>query len=492
VPFRLHAFADIILVAAMLAGIAVTQSARAADPSPQIATHGFAAADIGYLLVDIETGQPVASWQADHAFIPGSVLKLATSLVAWHVLGPDFRFKTRLWQKDDALYLQGGGDPVLDAVDLKNLLQALQTTRPQVQWRHFYIDATAIMPASQISDRQPVAADYNPGFGALNVDFNRLAVHRIADGTATPWQARSLADDLAVPADWVAVTPSPTPLPPDVPFVPVAMEAGQTSPADNWWIAASPSASGIPAGDAFFLPVKQSDLMTARIFRAIAGGMGIALPPPQAGNVPKEAVLIASHDSPALPELLQGLLRYSNNLSAELIGLTATGKLAGRNLDLAAAADQQAKWLGAQLPTTSWRDFRAANFSGLDGNNRATPRQMAAIVTAIAADAMLAASLPMLNPVDGDNAAGIAAGWQISGKSGTMDFAAGLAGVIVRPDGRRYGYAIFLADDRRRAELAARFDPRVLHPARDGRAWTLRARQLETDLLSEWAGMLSK
>lgn len=488
--FRLRILADSVFAVAILACFLAAPLARAADPSPQIAAHGFADADIGYLLVELDSGRPLAAWQADRPFVPGSVLKLATSLAAWHVLGADFRFKTQLWQKDDALYLQGGGDPVLDAVDLRDLVQALRMARPQAQWRHFYFDAAAVMPSPQISNRQPMAADYNPGFGALNVDFNRLAVHHVAGAAATGWQVRSLADNLTVAADWVAVTSSPMPLPPGAPFVPAGN--GQGLSADSWWVDHSLTTSDASPDDVFFLPVKQADLMTARIFRAIAATAGIALPQPQSGSVSQHADRIAAHESPALPELLQGLLRYSNNLSAELIGLTATEKLAGHKLDLTAAAGQQVKWLTAQLPMTAWHDFRAVNFSGLDGDNRATPRQMAAIVTAMAADTMLAAGLPALTAAAGDDAVGAATGWHVTGKSGTMDFAAGLAGVITRPDGRRYGYAIFLADDRRRAELAASFDPRILHPASDGRPWTLRARRLEMALLSDWITQLSK
>ncbi|HWT99537.1 MAG TPA: D-alanyl-D-alanine carboxypeptidase, partial [Terriglobales bacterium] len=132
------------------------------------------------------------------------------------------------------------------------------------------------------------------------------------------------------------------------------------------------------------------------------------------------------------------------------------------------------------------------NFSGLDGDNRNTARQMAAIVQAIAGDEALATTLPDLVLPDETGAMKVVAGWRITGKSGTMDYAAGLAGLITRPDGRQYAYAIFLADDRRRAELAASFDPRILHPAKDGRAWTLRARQLETDLLLDWIAQISK
>lgn len=460
-----------------------------------VAANGFAATDVGYLLIDLGTGDrqdgygagTIKEWQADHGFVPGSVLKLATSLTAWHVLGADFRFATRLWQKGDDLYLQGGGDPVLAATDLKDLMRVLQGTQPGKAWRHFYVDARAVLPASEISDRQPAAADYNPGYGALNVNFNRLAISR-GSGPAAGWQIRSLADGLTVPVDWVPLEAAPGTLPAGAPFIMAGN--GETPPTDHWWVDRKLLQPGAAVPD-LFLPVKQPDRMTAQIFRVIADRLGLALPEAQDGEVPAAASLLAQHESPALPDLLQGLLRYSNNLSAELIGLTTAGKITGKAVTLETAAAVEMHWLAEHLPAMSWRGFQMANFSGLDGANRASPRQMMAILQAIVAEPALAASLPDLAVSMDEAGALAAAGWHVTGKSGTMDYAAGLAGIIAGPAGRRYGYVIFLTDERRRAALAASFDPRVLHPAQDGRAWTLHARQMEMALVKNWLSELA-
>lgn len=471
------------LLAALAAPI-LSAAVQAADatPSPVIAQQGFADGEIGYVLVDLANGKTVADWQGDRLFVPGSVLKLVTSLTAWKILGEDFRFTTRLWQSGDALYLQGSGDPVLTASDLQSLLRSLQATRPGLSWRHFYLDASALHPAAMISDRQPLAADYNPGFGALNVDFNRLAVTPSRTRSDGAWQVSSQAYGLTVPVDWVPITPAPALLPLGAPFVPAAGDGDK--PQDRWWYASDSLPADKTAAGELFLPVKQADPMTGKIFRAIAKGMGIALPEPQYGAVPTDAVLLAQHDSPALPGVLQGLLRYSNNLSAELIGMTAAKHLTGQAGSLAAAAGAQRRWLTTNLPAVSWQGFRMVNHSGLDGDNRASPRQMAGLLQAVAANPALADCLPDItaNVTEG-GAAAVPAGLHITGKSGTMDYAAGLAGLMTMPDHRQYAYVIFMADDRQRAALDARFDARILQPAKDGRAWTLRARQLQTGLL---------
>ncbi|HVJ44239.1 MAG TPA: D-alanyl-D-alanine carboxypeptidase [Dongiaceae bacterium] len=485
-----------LALAVMLAAAAFPRLAKAADatPAPVIEQQGFNNGDVGYVLVDLASGKTITDWQADRLFVPGSVLKLVTSLTAWKILGEDFRFTTRLWQSGDALYLQGSGDPVLTATDLQSLLRSLQATRPGAVWRHFYIDATALLPGSMISDRQPVAADYNPGFGALNVDFNRLAITpaRTQSGTQSPgiWQVSSQAYGLTVPVDWVPITPSPVLLPQGAPFVPASPD--DASPADRWWYAAGAMPADKAPAEELFLPVKQADPTTGKIFRTIAHDLGIALPEPQPGPVPADAILLTQHDSPALPGVLQGLLRYSNNLSAELIGMTAAKRLTGQVPTLAAAAAAQLQWLKANLPAVDWTGLRMVNHSGLDGDNRASPGQMAAVLGAIAADPALADCLP---DITGSLVAGESvnspAGIHITGKSGTMDYAAGLAGVMTIAD-RQYAYAIFIADDAQRAALAAKFDPRILRPAKDGRAWTLRARQLQMALLKEWLSQVGR
>ncbi|HVJ35691.1 MAG TPA: D-alanyl-D-alanine carboxypeptidase [Terriglobia bacterium] len=467
-----------------LALLTFAGSAWAADAAPvsAIAEQGFAARDIGYVLVDLADGKTIADWQGDRLFVPGSVLKLVTSLTAWKILGEDFHFTTRLWQAGDALYLQGSGDPVLTATDLQSLLRSLQATRPGLAWRHFYLDTGAILPAATISERQPLAADYNPGFGALNVDFNRLAVTPSRARSDGAWQVSSQAYGLTVPIDWVPITPSPALLPLGAPFVPAAGDGDK--PQDRWWYASDSLPADKTAAGEMFLPVKQADPMTGKIFRVIAKSLGIALPEPQYGAVPADAVLLAQHDSPALPGVLQGLLRYSNNLSAELIGITAAKRLTGQTGSLVAAASAQLRWLTANLPAVNWQGFRMVNHSGLDGDNRASPRQMAGLLQAIAANPALADCLPDITAsLAAGGAATEPAGLRITGKSGTMDYAAGLAGLMTMPGHRQYAYVIFMADDRQRAALDARFDARILRPAKDGRAWTLRARLLQASLL---------
>lgn len=497
-----RAVASLALIVGSLWGIGTPASAGDEEISDEasklIKQQGFADDDVGYIVIDLATGRAIDHAQADRPFVPGSVLKLATSLVAWQVLGADFHFTTRLWQKGAALYLQGGGDPVLAATDLQGLAQSLRAQHPMANWQAFYVDATAIMPAAEISARQPLAADYNPGFGALNVDFNRLILDwPIASSSPaksgqppSPFRITSQAEGLAVPIDWISPSPASDPLPPGASFV-LASPGGQDEP-ESWAYNTDLTHGALAAPGSLALPVKQADPMTARIFRALVLDQHVNLPLPQNGAVPPDATLLAEHDSPSLVEMLPRLLRYSNNLTAELIGLTSNIRLSGKAATLADSAQQHMRWLASNLPSTDWQGFRMINHSGLDGDNRATPRQIAAILQRMATDPALADCLPELH-FKSDELHQMEIGSKaamnqvrISGKSGTMDYAAGLAGFITTPTDRHLAYVIFITDEQQRAALAAAFDPRILQPNRQAHAWRLRARHLEADLLQHW------
>ncbi|MGQ7868541.1 D-alanyl-D-alanine carboxypeptidase/D-alanyl-D-alanine endopeptidase [Sunxiuqinia sp. sy24] len=78
-------------------------------------------AGVGIYLRDSETGDVLAQTSPQLSLVPGSTLKLITTATALEMLGPDFRFETRLAYfgeiKNDTLHgdllIVGGGDPAL-------------------------------------------------------------------------------------------------------------------------------------------------------------------------------------------------------------------------------------------------------------------------------------------------------------------------------------------------------------------------------------------
>ena len=84
----------------------------------------FSNAVVGIMVMD-EKGREVASWNPDYPLLTASTMKTISTGLALKVLGPEYRYKTRIGYtgivKDGVLkgdlYIVGGGDPTLGSKD---------------------------------------------------------------------------------------------------------------------------------------------------------------------------------------------------------------------------------------------------------------------------------------------------------------------------------------------------------------------------------------
>lgn len=439
-------------------------------------TNGLESGSVGYLLFDPDSGRALEEQAADTAFIPASVAKLPTVAAALALLGPDHRFATRLLGTGPLeggvlrgdLILQGGGDPALATEGLLQLLGALGTAGVrQVEGRFLY-DTTLLPELAEIDSGQPWAAPYNTGVGALSLNYNRALLNWRRGGTPAGPDALTVADAGRLPLDSVTVRPMAVgggfPLLPDG--------------VDRWLMA--PPSSG-EAGGAW-VPVARPGLAAAMLFRRLAADAGIALPAPvvgrAAGGAASGAAALAVLDSLPLAELARGLLRHSNNLSAEVIGLAASRRLDPSATTLDRSAGLLQRWLTRQpVGAMNWSGLRLANHSGLGTGSRATPRQMAAL---------LRAGGPALWDLLPGEEDGKALPPGVHAKSGTLAYVKGLAGLLTAASGRRLGFVLFIADPARRAAMDAALDRRVTATPAEARAWAAGARRLQGEILERW------
>jgi D-alanyl-D-alanine carboxypeptidase/D-alanyl-D-alanine-endopeptidase (penicillin-binding protein 4) len=173
------------------------------------------------------------------------------------------------------------------------------------------------------------------------------------------------------------------------------------------------------------------------------------------------------------------MLRYSTNLTAECVGLRATQARGGAPADLAASGAAMTAWARGRYGLAA---TTLANHSGLSDASRLTARDMLAVLAG-AADGPLPALLPERPILDAERKPVDAAGVRVVSKTGTLNFASGLAGYLLGR--RRLAFAIFAADPDRRARIPP--DERDDPPG--AAAWARRARGLEQALLRRWAGL---
>jgi D-alanyl-D-alanine carboxypeptidase/D-alanyl-D-alanine-endopeptidase (penicillin-binding protein 4) len=439
---------------------------------------GFAEEDVGYLVVDLADKRVVAAHNPDRLFLPASVAKIPTIAASLAILGGDHRFVTTLLAVGDlrdgvlfgSLTLRGGGDPFLSSEDLQAMARALAASGVKGVDGTFLYDASALVDVPRINDMQPEAAGYNTGVSALSVNFNRVRLNWTKDIPDPSAAAAAISENLVLPLDAIGLAFAEQD--PAGPFV----RAGAPSE-DRWLLSPTLAAKGED-----WLPVGNPSLITADVFRALAAAEGIALPEPAPGVVPDGARELARHESLPLSEIASGVLRYSNNLSAELIGLAASQALTGRVLSLEDSATALSAWWKLRLPAVDWTGFVVENHSGLSSRSRATPRQIVVMLEE-AAGLLGGADLhELLRPISWKGVKGSA-----RVKTGTMSYGRGLAGYIDTATGRRLAFAIFFNDAEERAKLDASFDPRVRAIDPESRTWRDRALKLEQKLTTQWA-----
>lgn len=448
------------------------------DGLPELAgAQGLTPDQIGFVVIDTESGQVLAEHQADRMVVPASVAKLPTAIAALAVLGPEHRFETELAVQGSTLFLVGGGDPLLTPEDLRPAFKKLKERGTRIE--RFVYDATALPEAAEIDPLQPENSAYNPGIGALALDFNRVLIDWKQGGKEVA--ALAVSDSLRLRADAIRLVPSPSPVPQPYRFL--------AEGPDRWLYA------NLQQNGRIWLPVKQPALNAALVIRRLAEREGVALPMPVAGKKPSDAASLQVHASHRLVEIVRRLLEHSNNMAAEMVGLGTARKLAGvAPPNLAHSVGVVDGWIRKTVPEVDWTGFTRANHSGLSPASRTTPRQMARLVVhGLALIPDLADAMPNREMADAEGgeaketAEAKNASLAIRAKSGTMAYARGLVGLLWTHSGRRVAFAVFAYDDAKRVTFDATLDKRVPEMPATAITWIRRARVLERTLLRNWA-----
>ena len=428
---------------------------------------------VTYVVADAATGQVIEGEGADLPVPPASVTKMVTSLYALETLGPGFRFATRVVATGPVqggvvqgqLILVGGGDPTFDTDRMAGLVDQLVQAGITGVTGQFGVYAGALPQVGQIDAAQPDYVGYNPAVSGMNLNFNRVhfSWQRRDGGYALAMDARS--ERFVPPVDMATMVVADR----DLPLF--AYEAGVQR--DNWSVARG----ALGREGSRWLPVRQPVYYAGEVFRWLAAGQGIVLPPAEAALAVPVGPDVARDQSGALIGVLTDMLRFSTNLTAEAVGLTASGLA---SLPHSAAA--MTYWARGAFGMTS----NFVDHSGLGAGSQTSAADMVRVLVA-AQDLHKGSLLPGILRDIGmrDDAGEVIEGHpvRVRAKSGTLNFVSGLAGFISPPGGRRLAFAIYAADVPRRAAIG----PDAMEDPQGGEAWTRRARTLQGRLISRWA-----
>lgn len=458
--------------------------APAASPAP-IAVPRTLTGQFGYILIDLATGTVLDAHNPDVPLSPASVAKIPTALYALAHLGPELRFETTLRAtvpvRDGVLQgdliLQGGGDPELDSDALAALGAQLASRVSRVDGA-FKVSHGGWPVAALIDPEQPDRASYNPAVGGLNLNFNRvrLAWRRDRGQLAAGLEAHAARFSPAVHQMALTLEGDGCGCPP------FAVElSADDGPTEHWRIR-----QALLQGDgAVWLPVRRPALYAGEVLRAAVAQHKLALPLPRETLSSGDTVL-AVHRSAPVTQIVANMLRYSTNISAELLGVAASIRSGPWPETLDASAESMNRWAAGYAGFPSGDGgFRLANHSGLTAASRLSPARMAALLRAAHRDPMLGPQFKALlrsyayaPPPPRGSKVQLA---QVAAKTGTMNFTRGLAGYITTPSGRDLAFAWFANDLARRQRG---LDDEAPDPG--ARAWRNAAIETERKLIADW------
>lgn len=416
---------------------------------------------VAYALVAPGTGEAIRARAAGMPLPPASTMKTLTALYALSRLGAGHRFRTRLIRAGDMLVLAGGGDPVLDSDGLDRLAADLVASGTPPPAR-LAVWGGALPRLTEIAPAQADHLAYNPALSGMILNFNRvhLGWRPAAGGAQMTLEARAARHS---PRAYTILAK---------PRAQEALFIHHDEPGRERWTVA---ASALRRAGSRWLPVRRPELYAGDVFQTLCRARGLALPAPEVIENLPAGTEVAGIDSPPLRELLRDMLFYSTNLTAEVVGLAASGT-AGP----AASAAAMQGWLRAQ---GLGQGLQLADHSGLSADSRVTALAMARVL-AEGADAL--ARMLKRDPLAEDLGAAPASRHSVAAKTGTLNFVSNLAGRLEPAPGAARFFAILCADLPRHVATSGRELP-------DGVSlWTRKAKQLQREILANWAALPSE
>ncbi|MBP7243254.1 D-alanyl-D-alanine carboxypeptidase/D-alanyl-D-alanine-endopeptidase [Amaricoccus sp.] len=464
-----------VLAGAAAVGLCGRTWAGAAEGIDAILARSRLGAVTGFAVADAASGAVIEACQGDMDRPPASAIKILTALYALDRLGAGHRFETRLAALGSVaggrvggdLALVGGGDPLLDTDALGDMVAEARAGGLVAVDGRLLAVAAPPPDLAEIEPDQPATAAYNPAISGLNLNFNRVFL-AWEPGKAGP------ALRLSAPGNRFEAT-----------LASIGAEVADggpprlaVTPGREVWSFAARSVAG--AGS-IWLPVRAPARYAGETMRALAEQAGLALPAPEVTAATVAGETLVRRESQPLGPMLVDMLRYSTNLTAEVVGLAATRAGGGAPVGLAESGTAMADWARARY---GLGPLALVNHSGLTARTAISAAQMARLLVA-AAPGGLPAMLKERPLRDGDGNPMEIPGVRVVAKTGTLDFVSALAGYVEGPGERRRAFAIFAADLDARAAIApeARDDP----PGAG--AFARRARAQEQALIRRWIAL---
>lgn len=296
------------------------------------------------IMVVSPDGRVLLSKNEDHPLIPASTLKILTSLVALHYLGPDYQFVTEFYLDDHLnLTIKGYGDPLLVSEVVADIARSLGSRLDRIN--DLVLDDGFFAQPLVIPGVSSSAEPYDAPNGALCVNFNTVTFKKV--------NGRFVSAE------------------PQTPLLPMVVRRVKSSGMTEGRIVLSHNENEITlySGHLFAYFLEQNGV-------PMDGSIKIA------GVRPEKDRLIFRHISPfTLNDIIERLLEYSNNYITNQILIASGAEAFGAPGTLDNGVRAAGTYAGEILKLS---DVHLTEGSGISRDNRITARDMCRVLDAFA------------------------------------------------------------------------------------------------------------
>ncbi len=333
-------------------------------------------ADVGIVVWPVYRSRPTLALHARAAMAPASTMKLITSLAALDLLGPDYRWKTRVYAEgpiEDGLlkgnlYVVGGGDPYLTFDRLWRMLRAIRLAGVRDIDGDVVLDDSLFAPqpddpgAFDDAPREP----YNAPPSALLTNFNATWLYLHAEGNRVQVQMDPQPANLSMVNRLQAVA---GPCGDWGDSLNLQLDGGTLTLTGRYPAACGRQMQGINLG----APLATTAGLFESLWRELGGKVTGSIVP---GLLTPGARQLLVWSSPPLMDVIRAMDKFSNNVMAKTMFLDLSADTPPADAEKSAARVQD--WLdrlGIARP-----GLVLVNGSGLSRRERVAPLTLAQLL----------------------------------------------------------------------------------------------------------------
>ncbi len=312
------------------------------------------AGEYSYIVQDLNSGEVIKSHNENVLFPTASTVKILTAQYALEKLGVDFKFKTKLCQKGQGLYIVGSGDPSFVIENLYLLAHKLKIRGGLSEFKNLFYDDSIFESYSIKTGRKKLSSTraYNAHVGGLNLNYNSIPVHLFNIN-------KKIKSDNISNANVSKVTFSSS------------ENIGLRYDGDI--IQAYGNFPRSKSEHIEYIKAKNPSLNFAETFRKI---LEINLPTTK-GNISKSCKEIVSVESRPIGEIIKLMNKFSNNLIAEAL-IKKIDSLDSSQGKMSTGVEKFKKYLFKN--GFSSENLSLVSPSGLNPNNKTTAKAMNAFL----------------------------------------------------------------------------------------------------------------